>query len=511
MKTVKLILISCVVIYCSGLPCYATNLHDTERCPCHYNGQQFFVDTYGVLKPPCDTHEYKDVLVTKIFYNGCQVFAQYWGLNGAYCSYTYSPEGCTCPCGGHGTYAVASSPQYKPVKFTDSNGTISRFVAVDEGLSNMKIIDLATKAVVYDYNSSVPAGVVATIPTGGLELGHKYIMVGFSSEGNMKSFLPFTKLQDWVQELPHSDWTGMGRDGLERGCNTYLDSNGVKILVQSPDKSWVVVDSNSPVPVPPCVQAIPNIVAWWSLDENSTPGGVSHDIVYGNDGNWVGSPVAVAGKVDGGLQLDGYAYVQAPNDVTLNFGTGDFSIDAWVKTSEANNLQIILEKRSGIESHPNGYQLYLSSGKLGLLLGDGDYTLYQSTLLPSVADGNWHHVAATVNRDDPNGLKLYVDGVSQTFNPTTRTGSLDNDANLLIGAYHYNSTFRFNGDIDEVDLFKRALDPYEIQSIFRAGSDGKCKQKPESACKKADFNDDDIVNFEDFAIFADCWLVDCKQ
>ncbi len=46
---------------------------------------------------------------------------------------------------------------------------------------------------------------------------------------------------------------------------------------------------------------------------------------------------------------------------------------------------------------------------------------------------------------------------------------------LLIGSYEDCAGLNFPGKIDEVELFNRALAAIEIQSIFNAGSAGKCK------------------------------------
>jgi hypothetical protein len=228
-----------------------------------------------------------------------------------------------------------------------------------------------------------------------------------------------------------------------------------------------------------CISAPPDMVAWWPLDEDSTPGGVSHDIVNYNHGIWYGSPTPVTGKVAGALDFNGVTdYVEVPNHASLNFGTDKLSVDAWVKTSDASGTYVILDKRSGPMLTMTGYVLFIYNGNLWLQLGHGTGNInYPSSL--SVANGNWNHVAATLNRNDSNGVKLYVNlyvnGVSQTFNPTTWQGCLDNNGNLLIGSDRYFSSHRFDGSIDEVELFNRALDADEVLAIYAIGPGGKCK------------------------------------
>src|SRR5207253_2785919 len=96
---------------------------------------------------------------------------------------------------------------------------------------------------------------------------------------------------------------------------------------------------------------------------------------------------------------------------------------------------------------------------------------------PNLADGIFHHVAVTVKRSSNVGGKLFVDGVVVlTFDPTARQNSLTNTAELRIGGHSLNyPQFSFNGLIDEVEIFKRALSASEIQGIAAADSSGKCQ------------------------------------
>lgn len=163
-------------------------------------------------------------------------------------------------------------------------------------------------------------------------------------------------------------------------------------------------------------------------------------------------------------------FVEIPDNDDLNFGTGDLSISAWVKTSSSNGLEIILDKRVEDSGPIQGYSLVNNSGTLLLQLADGEgtqFTNYVSSIL--IADGNLHHVTVTVDRDQLDGGRWYIDGVevvSQRFNPTRR-GSLSNSKPLVIGKRSDNPGWPgfFNGEIGPVGITNRVLSPQEIQSI----------------------------------------------
>ena len=253
-----------------------------------------------------------------------------------------------------------------------------------------------------------------------------------------------------------------------------------------------------------CVDPPANLVAWWPLDETS--GTTSVELIGGNDGTHVNGPTPLANKfVDNSLCFNGVnTYVNVPNAAALNVGQGDFSVDAWINTSQTFGVQKIVDKRLEAGTSVIGYSFFVSGGTLAFQLADGNgtnatcntpgstCTNYDSGVV--VADGNWHFVAVTVDRDDPAGGIWYVDGVpvGTPFDPTLRPRTLTNTNPLRIGSRSSSVSGVFNGCIDEVELFDRVVDPSIIAAIFAAGIDGKCKPP----CPP-DINGDGVVDVLD--------------
>lgn len=167
-------------------------------------------------------------------------------------------------------------------------------------------------------------------------------------------------------------------------------------------------------------------------------------------------------------------YIEIPNKEILNFDTGNLTISAWVKTTSTSGIQVILDKRVEETGPVQGYSLSNYNGNLLLQLADGvensagyTWTNYVSDIF--IADGNWHHVAVTVDRNQPDGGRWYFDGVEvgERFNPTVRRGSLSNSKPLVIGKRSDNPGWPgfFEGEIAGVCLFQRVLSPQEIQAI----------------------------------------------
>lgn len=132
-----------------------------------------------------------------------------------------------------------------------------------------------------------------------------------------------------------------------------------------------------------------------------------------------------------------------------------------------------------------GYLFFLGNGTLGFQLGIGAGSPIRSTG-PSasctnwrsgafVANGQWRHVAVTVDRSSTTGGRFYVDGVQvATFNPTVRPGSLTNVAPLRLSRSS-TVTGLYRGAMDEVELLglpAPAPTAAEVRSIHPAGQRG---------------------------------------
>ncbi len=276
-----------------------------------------------------------------------------------------------------------------------------------------------------------------------------------------------------------------GSPGTWTGSNVFvswgLNSGTVQLTATDPatgcvSNAFAGVEACSECHRPPL-----DMVAWWPLDES--PGGtLAQEIVAANNGQdaTAVSPAKVPGAVGMGRLFDGSTGVIRVNDHSkLDLGTGNLTIDAWIRTSSLAPLQGIVEKR--LLSPDRGYALYLKQGRPALLLGDGS-TIVESWAsgTASLADGAWHHVAATVDRaNSAAGTRLFVDGtLVASFPAYPASASLANTERLVIGAQQPATTPTgwFDGSIDEVEIFTKALGDARIAKLWGAGPAGKCKQ-----------------------------------
>jgi len=251
--------------------------------------------------------------------------------------------------------------------------------------------------------------------------------------------------------------------------------------------------------VPPAHDCVPppaGLVDWWPFDETLGPGGIVAQDIAGALNNaslpFSLGPTPVAGVVSNALSFDGVDdFLEVPDHPEINFagacglpGVEDFTIDLWVKFDTLNAVLPILDKRDvstiGGQICARGYALAIQNGRLLFQMADGAGSPCQTTYAASnaLAAGVWHFVAVSVPRcQAAGGGFIYVNGkIDGVIFP--RTGSIENTNSLFIGrsAVAGATGFAyFDGCMDELEFFKRALSKAELDAIYQAGSAGKCK------------------------------------
>ncbi len=248
-----------------------------------------------------------------------------------------------------------------------------------------------------------------------------------------------------------------------------------------------------------CINPPPGMVAWWPLDE---PNGAPNDDIalFNNVGTPLGSPlpattaavVSTGMNFAAGISPNGpNSYIEVSNGSEINFGSGDFSIDAWIKLGQGNaGIYPIVDKLDfSIPGSNRGYALFVQNGQLLLRLGPDDFgglVAAVSSASPPLSSGNWYLIAVTVERLNPKPIvTFYVNGANAgSVTPAgpgmAAANSVTTTTPLWIGG---NSQLASGGAtvalneiiIDELEFFNRVLTQAEIQDIFNAGSAGKCK------------------------------------
>ena len=146
------------------------------------------------------------------------------------------------------------------------------------------------------------------------------------------------------------------------------------------------------------------------------------------------------------------------------------TVTAWIRTTDNSaTAHGIVNKY--LDASGNGYSVHLASGgvRAWFFAGSGGSIIGSGGLNGGlVADGQWHHVAFTV---DASGGRLYVDGAPKDSFGWSGTPSAPTSAEpLRIGRYPGGSNF--TGDIDEVAVWNAARTPAQIADAMNAPLSG---------------------------------------
>ena len=211
------------------------------------------------------------------------------------------------------------------------------------------------------------------------------------------------------------------------------------------------------------------LVNYWTFDKGDIDGETVKDALENSDGTIGGDPKVVKGKIGEALEFDGDDYIDFEYTDTDDWT--EISISAWFKTTvEGENARIAAKDQGGI---PGNWIFWYSSNWQFAVYDDSAATWQRAIYEESLGDDNWHHIVGTVSQNDSK-VYLYVDGDlvgSADFTASTLDDS--DEETITIGAdsdLAGPKTHLFNGTIDEVSIYDRALSEDEVRQNFVATS-----------------------------------------
>ncbi len=214
--------------------------------------------------------------------------------------------------------------------------------------------------------------------------------------------------------------------------------------------------------------AVSGLVAEWRFDGSSqdTSGSGNNGTIYG--------ATFVQGISGQALSFNGVDnMVVVPHSPSLSLEK--YTLEAWIKKDQHSEFGItnaIISKRYE-PSWMDNYGLYISvNGTIQASSYSPDiWTWFGVESVKKISAGDWYHIAATYDRTT---LKIYINGVLDNSVNTQYT-PYQNNQQLVIGRACWGDpcAFRpsnpsFNGIIDEVRIYNRALSASEIQAEYNA-------------------------------------------
>ena len=170
-------------------------------------------------------------------------------------------------------------------------------------------------------------------------------------------------------------------------------------------------------------------------------------------------PVFDSGKQGKAVRLDGDDdYVDVGN---IDAFTNQITISAWIKPggSQVNYAKIVNKKNSAGTNYVYSLQ-YNTAQKINFNLNDGAISVTSSN---TVSSYQWYHVIATY---DGSTAKIYIDNVVDgTSSGATTIPASTYNARIGV-ASGVTPTNYFNGSIDNVMIYNKALTANEVTAIY---------------------------------------------
>lgn len=220
------------------------------------------------------------------------------------------------------------------------------------------------------------------------------------------------------------------------------------------------------------------LVGHWTFDGSDITGvGVGATAVdssgSGNNGILSGTaPTPTEGKLGQALNFNGSSsYLNTSSGVNVNPNTGDITISAWLNVKD-------FAQSSGVSGRVITQNIDGNNGFIVAAEGDPaqtftfviwkngtEYARHVTTTTWST--GTWYHVVC-VWITATNSPAIYINGASQDLTSTAGYGLGSVDNKLFIGKRNDDKGY-YNGSIDDVRVYNRALSSAEVGDLYRLG------------------------------------------
>jgi hypothetical protein len=217
------------------------------------------------------------------------------------------------------------------------------------------------------------------------------------------------------------------------------------------------------------------LVGYWTFDgpDLSFTTNLATDVSgNGNNGRLTNMSTTTApaiGRLGQALNFDGSNdYVELGTSAANLAGASGLTLSAWVNTSEDYSVQgsILTRANSSVKQ----YALFISTdSNFSGWIASGGTGVASAVSATAVNVGQWYHVVYTY--DGGNG-KIYVNGILDGTSSGFTGGIQAATVNLRIGARLIPEDafgHAFNGLIDEVRIYNRALSASEITRLYNMG------------------------------------------
>ena len=205
------------------------------------------------------------------------------------------------------------------------------------------------------------------------------------------------------------------------------------------------------------------LVGWWPFNGNA-----NDESGNGNNGTVNGS-ILIADR--NGISNSAYLFdgindwinIPSGNSTSLNI-TSNYTVTFWFKTTQGTNAGLI-GFGDNLNSNNGGYLIAIGNGPVNNPFGKLTSMISANwyTGVNQVIDNNWHFASVILNQNTLTFMiDNVIDAVFTNVSPPTSFNGL-----RAIGARNNGLSGFFNGNIDEIGTWNRALTQQEITNLYQ--------------------------------------------
>ena len=194
----------------------------------------------------------------------------------------------------------------------------------------------------------------------------------------------------------------------------------------------------------------------------------SHNGTLQSGASWASSDIGTV------LELDGSSEVDFTSDISRNKTA--VSCSAWIKPDSVSGNNFVFYEENGTNTHRTRFGLAVADGRVRCGGRDDDsdsFTNFAQSNTSTVVTGVWQHAVAVF---DPTGggCKVFLDGVDVTASSDNTGDGFPDTASLnqVIGGIGGHSSFYFDGQIQNLRVYDRALSATEVATLYHRPWEG---------------------------------------
>ncbi len=283
--------------------------------------------------------------------------------------------------------------------------------------------------------------------------------IGKGDLNKIKVILKDTQDNAYSEEVDVSSLTELGtkRITINKGSLTMIKSISIAPVIKTEkgkEKLFAVADeikfSNEEV-----IKNMPGIVAWWRFEGNAK------DSVGNNHGSLNGGVSFADGRFGKAASFDGVDdYIEIPN-YFLTKNVSEVTISAWIKGEWSNSHNMVFSQTTS----SRGY--YLSVRDNGNVMWYPNISLGEPSISSTIllTPQKMYHVVAII--DSGGNSLIYINGKLDSSSSGFSLDKVDNVSNIGSAVNLLTPPNGiFNGLIDEVMIFNRALTAEEVRALY---------------------------------------------